>query len=39
MSDILAEMFKDGKLVEKIKGRLPYLFSLAELESSKVGKV
>ncbi|GFP38267.1 hypothetical protein HKBW3S44_01947, partial [Candidatus Hakubella thermalkaliphila] len=28
----------DEKLVEKIKRRLPYLFQLAELESSRAGK-
>ena len=39
MSIGLAEIFEDEKLVEKIKGRLPYLFSLAELESSRAGKV
>lgn len=35
----LVEMFKDVKLVEKIKKRLPYLFQLAELESSRAGKI
>ncbi|NWF93225.1 MAG: ThaI family type II restriction endonuclease [Syntrophaceae bacterium] len=34
----LIEIFEDGKLVEKIKRRLPYLFQLAELESSRAGK-
>lgn len=34
----LAEIFEDEKLVEKIKRRLPYLFQLAELESSRAGK-
>jgi hypothetical protein len=38
MSDHLIEIFKDEKLVEKIKKRLPYLFQLAELESSRAGK-
>lgn len=34
----LAEIFEDEKLVEKIKRRLPRLFQLAELESSRAGK-
>lgn len=37
MSRILVDIFKDEKLVAKIKRRLPYLFSLAELESSRAG--
>lgn len=35
----LAEVFEDKKLVDKIRKRLPYLFQLAELESSRAGKV
>jgi len=38
MSSRLIEIFEDEKLVEKIKRRLPYLFQLAELESSRGGK-
>lgn len=38
MSNRLIEIFEDEKLVEKIKRRLPYLFQLAELESSRAGK-
>lgn len=38
MSNHLIEIFEDEKLVEKIKRRLPYLFQLAELESSRAGK-
>ncbi|MDI1471874.1 MAG: ThaI family type II restriction endonuclease [Thermodesulfovibrio sp.] len=38
MSNPLIEIFEDEKLVEKIKRRLPYLFQLAELESSRAGK-
>jgi len=34
----LIEIFEDEKLVEKIKRRLPYLFQLAESESSRAGK-
>jgi len=39
MSTRLYEIFEDKKLINKIKKRLPYLFHLAELESSKAGKV
>ncbi|HDI72820.1 MAG TPA: type II restriction endonuclease subunit R [Candidatus Altiarchaeales archaeon] len=39
MPDHLIGIFEDKKLVEKIKGRLPYLFQLAELESSRAGKI
>jgi hypothetical protein len=35
----LIEIFEDDKLVDKIKKRLPYLFQLAELESSRAGKI
>ncbi len=38
MPSHLIEIFEDEKLVEKIKRRLPYLFQLAELESSRAGK-
>ena len=38
MAGNLIEIFTDKKLVEKIKKRLPYLFQLAELESSRAGK-
>jgi hypothetical protein len=38
MSSRLVEPFEDEKLVEKIKRRLPHLFQLAELESSRAGK-
>ena len=38
MSNRLKEMFEDEELVEKIKRRLPHLFQLAELESSRAGK-
>lgn len=38
MSSRLAEIFEDENLVDKIKRRLPYLFQLAELESSRAGK-
>jgi len=39
MSSKLVEIFNDEKLVAKIKNKLPYLFQLAELESSRAGKV
>ncbi len=38
MAGRLIEIFTDKNLVEKIKKRLPYLFQLAELESSRAGK-
>jgi len=34
----LIEIFEDERLVEKTKRRLPYLFQLAEQESSRAGK-
>lgn len=39
MSSRLPELFDDVKLVEKIQNKLPSLFDLAELESSRAGKV
>jgi len=38
MSSRLIEIFEDEELVEKIKRRLPYMFQLAEVESSRAGK-
>jgi len=38
MSRRLIEIFEDERLVGKIKRRLPYLFQLAEMESSRAGK-
>ena len=38
MASKLAEILTDKNLAEKIKKRLPYLFQLAELESSRAGK-
>lgn len=38
MSTHLVQIFNDEKLVEKVKKRLPHLFQLAELESSRAGK-
>lgn len=35
----LAEIFKDEALTSKIKKRLPYFYQLAELESSRAGKI
>ena len=35
----ITEIFKDKKLVNKIKARLPRLFYLAELECSRGGKI
>jgi len=39
ISGKLNGIFEDRQLVEKIKNRLPYLFHLAELESSRAGKI
>lgn len=39
MPSKLAEIFNDEKLIGKIKNRLPHLFQLAELESSRAGKI
>ncbi len=38
MSSKLIEIFEDLELVKKIKNKLPFLFQLAELESSRAGK-
>jgi len=38
MSSRLSRIFQDEALKEKIKKKLPYLFQLAELESSRAGK-
>lgn len=39
MPSHLGEIFKDNTLTDKIKKRLPHLFHLAELESSRAGKI
>ncbi|MGB3346521.1 MAG: ThaI family type II restriction endonuclease [Candidatus Humimicrobiia bacterium] len=39
MSNKLIEIFEDERLVRKIQKRLPYLFQLAESESSRAGKI
>ncbi|WP_456487066.1 ThaI family type II restriction endonuclease [Candidatus Alkanophaga liquidiphilum] len=39
MASRLIEIFEDAKLVNRIKDKLPYLFQLAELESSRAGKI
>jgi len=35
----LADIFDDEALINKIKSRLPYFYQLAELESSRAGKI
>lgn len=35
----LVEIFEDDKLIERIQKRLPRLFQLAEIESSRAGKI
>ena len=39
MSSRLIELFQDIQILNKIKGKLPYLFLLAELESSRAGRI
>ncbi|MCL0040081.1 ThaI family type II restriction endonuclease [Thermodesulfovibrionales bacterium] len=39
MTSRLAEIFEDETLTGKIKRRLPYFYQLAELESSRAGKI
>ena len=39
MASRLIEIFEDKKLIQKIKKRLPHLFQLAEIESSRAGKI
>jgi len=39
MTSRLLEIFSDDRLVERIKDRLPKLFYLAEVESSRARKV
>jgi hypothetical protein len=39
MSDYLLQLFDDNNTVLKNSKRLPYLFQLAELESSRAGKI
>jgi hypothetical protein len=35
----LLEIFEDKTLAERIRVKLPHLFSIAELESSRAGKI
>ena len=39
MNSYLAEAFEDEKLKARIQKKLPHLFNLAELESSRAGKI
>lgn len=39
MNSHLIEIFQDEKLKAKIRSKLPYLFGIAELESSRAGKI
>lgn len=39
MNDHLLDLFNDPRTVTKVERRLPYLFQLAELESSRAGKI
>lgn len=39
MNNYIIDLFTDNKMVEKIQKRLPYLYHLAELDSSRAGKI
>lgn len=39
MNSYLAEVFEDEELKARIQRKLPYLFNIAELESSRAGKI
>lgn len=39
MNDKIKQLFTDKQLVQKIQNKLPKLFQLAELESSRAGKI
>ncbi len=39
MESPLTKIFTDNKLKERIKNKLPHLFNIAELESSRAGKI
>ncbi len=39
MASRLIELFEDPNIVHRIQRKLPYLFQLAELESSRAGKI
>ena len=39
MTGRLIELFEDKKLADRIKEKLPFLFQLAEVESSRAGKI
>ena len=39
MTSHLVKIFEDKELIDKIKRRLPYFYQLAELESSRAGKI
>ncbi len=39
MNNYILELFSDKKIVTKIQKRLPYLYRLAELDSSRAGKI
>lgn len=39
MSSVYDKLFDDGLIVRRVKNKLPHLFQLAELESSRNGKI
>ena len=39
MDKSLSRLFDDSKLINKIKAKLPLMFHIAEIESSRAGKI
>ncbi len=39
MSSVYKKLFEDNLIIKRVKNKLPYLFQLAELESSRNGKI
>lgn len=39
MVDYLKQLFSDEEIIKRIKDKMPYLFQLAELDSSRAGKL
>lgn len=39
MSSVFNKLFDDNLIVRRVKNKLPHLFQLAELESSRNGKI
>ena len=39
MSSVYNKLFDDKLIIKRVKNKLPHLFQLAELESSRTGKI